>query len=218
MRWLRSLLLLLTFASPSLALATSPGLRAVTASPRIGVQPPLCISLVGSAGGVPASASGEFVIVALDQANHPIPGAVVTVDLSGCLDLSICADQLDPAATVDCAAKTVRKVAAADGSVRFTLLGGSNGAGNASTLLGGGRVFVNGLLYWSPTVSVYDLDGSGGLGANDLSAWLGDYGSGLPFGRSDYDCSDSLGANDLSLWLAAFGSGAMSQSCVSQCP
>jgi hypothetical protein len=100
----------------------------------------------------------------------------------------------------------------------FTLLGGSNGAGNASTLLGGGQIFANGSLLQHPTVSAYDLDGASGVGANDLSAWLGDFGSGQPFGRSDYDCSGNVGANDLSLWFNAFGSGTMVESCAASCP
>jgi len=140
------------------------------------------------------------------------------IDLSACPDLAICADQMDPAATVDCAHKTVSKLTAADGSVHFTLLGGSNGAGNAMTLLHGGRIYKNGTLIQSPTVSAFDLDGSNGLGANDLSAWLTDFSTGADYGRCDYDCSGLVGASDLSLWLTAFGSGTMAQSCVSSCP
>ena len=29
----------------------------------------------------------------------------------------------------------------------------------------------------SVPVSIFDLDGAGGMGANDVSLWLGDYGS-----------------------------------------
>ena len=178
---------------------------------------PLCISLVGANGATPAPA-GQFTVVCRDLANNPMPGAVVVIDLSACPDLEICADQMDPAATVDCAHKTVSKLTAADGSVHFTLLGGSNGAGNASTLLSGGRIYKNGTLIQAPTVSAFDLDGSAGVGAGDLSAWLTDFGSGLPFGRSDYDCSGNVGASDLGLWLTAFASTTMAQSCVSSCP
>ena len=95
---------------------------------------------------------------------------------------------------------------------------GSNGAGNAVTLLGGGRIFKNGTLIQFPTVSAYDLDSSSGVGANDLSAWLTDFGTGNPYGRCDYDCSGGIGANDLSLWLTAFGSGTMAISCGASCP
>lgn len=206
---LRSLFLLLGLVTPSLALAEPPPNNSIV---------PSCISLVGSSGGVPATAAGGFVVIVRDFANNPVAGASVVIDLSDCLDLSICADQLDPAATVNCAAKTVRKFAAADGSVHFTMLGGSNGGGNAVTLLGGGKVFANGVLLGNPSVSAYDLDGSGGVGAGDLSAWLQDFISGNTYGRSDYDCSGFVGANDLSVWLGAFGSGAMGESCAHRCP
>jgi len=177
---------------------------------------PACISLVGSTGSI-ADAGGDFLVVVRDLANNPLAGASVVIDLSGAPDLAICADQLDPAATVDCVQKTVRKTTATDGSVHFTVLGGSNGAGNAASLLGAGKIYANGTLIQSPTVSAFDLDGSGGVGANDLSAWLGDFGSGQPYGRSDYDCSGNVGANDLSLWLNAFAGGTMVESCATHC-
>jgi hypothetical protein len=179
---------------------------------------PACISLVGSNGGVAAAGAGQFTVFVHDLANNPIAGASVAIELTSAVDLHFCADQLDPDAIVVCSFGSVRKVSGADGTVRFTLLGGSNGAGNAHTLLGGGRVYANGALIGSPTVSAYDLDGSAGVGANDLSAWLQDFGSGQPYGRSDYDCSGNLGANDLSLWLLAFGSGTMTTSCAASCP
>ena len=209
MRSLRSLCMLVALATPSLAHAGLP--------PCCNSTVPSCISLVGSRGSVPA-ATGAFTVVVRDLANNPIAGVGVTIDLANAMDLRICADQLDPAATVNCAAKTVRKFTAADGSVHFTVLGGSNGAGNATTLLNGGRIFANGFLIGSPTVSAYDLDGISGVGANDLSAWLGDFFTGNPIGRSDYDCSNSVGANDFSIWLGVFGSGAMAQSCGASCP
>ena len=178
---------------------------------------PGCITLVGTAGGVPAP-EGQFRVVVKDLANNPVVGAVVAVDLSFCADLHLCADQLDPNATVNCAAKRVTKLTDGAGSVFFTVLGGSNGAGNATTLLNGGRVFENGTLIGSPTVSAFDLDGSAGVGANDLSAWLTDFGSGQNFGRSDFDCSNNVGSNDLSLWLSVYGSGTMTSSCAASCP
>jgi len=203
------LLIALAVAFPALACASPPiGSNSVV---------PSCISLVGSSGGV-AAAAGQFTVVVRDLANNPLVGAVVTIELLSCPDLDICADQLDPAAVVDCANKHVNKLSDGAGTATFTVLGGSNGAGNAVTLLNGGRVYVNGTLIGSPTVSAFDLDGHSGVGANDLSAWLTDFGSGNSFGRSDYDCSNSVGANDLSLWLTAFGSGTMTQSCATSCP
>jgi hypothetical protein len=177
---------------------------------------PPCITLVGNTAGIP-DGLGTFVVTVRDLANNPLNGASVVIDLINATDLALCDDQLDGAALVNCAAKTTRKFTDALGQVTFTVLGGSNGGGNATTLLGGGRIYANGTLIGSPTVSAIDLDGASGVGANDLSAWLGDFGSGFAFGRSDYDCSGDIGANDLSLWLGAFGSGASSASCAVSC-
>jgi hypothetical protein len=140
------------------------------------------------------------------------------IDLSACLDLVICDDQLDANALVNCGAKTTRKFTDALGAVSFIVLGGSNGGGNASTLLNGGKIFANGTLIQTPTVSAFDLDNAGGVGANDLSAWFGDFGSGQNYGRADYDCSGTIGANDLSLWFGQFGSGQSASSCAASCP
>jgi hypothetical protein len=201
--------MLLALAAPSLALSSPPTPANDTS--------PSCISLVGTNGSTPAP-GGEFTVICRDLANNPMAGAVVVIDLSGCPEVFLCADQLDPAVTVDCAHKTASKLTAADGSVHFTLLGGSNGAGNAVTLLGGGRIFKNGTLIQAPTVSTFDLDGANGVGAGDLSAWLTDFGLGISYGRSDYDCNGTVGASDLSFWLTAFGSGTMTVSCASHCP
>jgi len=188
-------------------------------SPANWITPP-CIPLVGSTGGVPASAFGAFTVTIRDLANNPQPNASVVIDFSNCLDIEICADQLDPNVQVNCAAKTVRKLTDLNGQVTFTILGGSNGyrGSGPSTLLGGGRIYANGVLGANPTVSAFDLDGAAGVGANDLSTWLGDFGSSQQFGRSDYDCSNNLGANDFSLLLTAFGSTTMTTSCATSCP
>jgi len=204
------LLLLIGGVIPAVALASAP------IGPNSTV--PSCISLVGSSEGVPATAMGQFQVVVRDIANNTVSGAVVTVDLSSCPDVHLCADQLDPGLTVNCGFKQVSKPSDATGTAQFTLLGGSTGAGNAVGLLLTGRVSVSGTTIGFATVCVYDLDGSGGVGAGDLSAWLTDFGSGNTYGRSDYDCNGSVGAGDLSLWLTAFGSGTMAQSCASQCP
>ena len=213
MRLLSRILLLLTMAAPLVASPARAGI------PQVGnASAPQCISLVGSNGVVPATDWGQFTVTIQDLAHNPLAGCSVVIDFSNCPDIAICADQMDPDALVNCAAKTVRKFTDAFGEVRFTILGSSNGGGNAVTLLNGGRIYANGTLIQEPTISAYDLDGSGGVGANDLSAWLDDFGSGQHYGRSDYDCSGGIGANDLSFWLSAFGSGAMTESCASLCP
>ena len=90
---------------------------------------------------------------ALGDAPAQFSGGWVVIDLSACHDLLICNDQLDAGATVVCSAKTTRKFTNASGSVTFTVLGGSNGAGNASTLLAGGYIFANGTQLSRPTVA-----------------------------------------------------------------
>jgi len=179
---------------------------------------PSHIVLVGSSGGVPDAAAGQFTVVVRDIANNPRSGYSVVIDLSACADLEICADQMDPNAQVSCTAKTVRKYTNALGEVTFTVMGRSNGGGNASTLANGGRIFSNGALIGTPSVSSFDLDGSGGVGAGDLSVWFGDFGNGQPFERSDFDGSGTIGAADLSAWLGVFGAGGSAQSCGASCP
>jgi hypothetical protein len=178
---------------------------------------PARITLVGSSAGV-ADAFGAFTLNVRDQANNPLYGASIVIDFSGCADIAICADQLDPGVTVNCAAKTTRKFTDVSGGVSFIILGGSNGAGGVNAPLHGARVFANGTLLASPTAAALDLDGSSGVGINDLSVWLGDFGATSPRGRSDFDGDDSVGINDLSVWLAAFGLQGSAQSCVTRCP
>jgi hypothetical protein len=79
-------------------------------------------------------------------------------------------------------------------------------------------IFGNGVLIASPSVSSFDLDGSGGVGAGDLSVWLSDFGTGQPYERSDYDGDGQVSAADLSEWLAVFGAGGSTLSCGAICP
>ena len=168
---------------------------------------PACVRLVGSDGVLAAQQLGAFEVVILDIASNPIPGAALRVDFSAIPELLIAADQLDPEAIVDCAGKSVTKIADANGRAVFCIIGASTGAGTGVTLLGGCKIFANDRLCAFPTANAFDLDGTLGVGAGDLAVFLSDFASGQPFGRSDYDCSGSLGASDLSIWLRAFASG-----------
>ena len=179
---------------------------------------PATIRLVGSTSGVPDTTMGRFLVVVRDLARNPKNGASVVVDFSSCPDVAICSDQLDPAEQVNCALKTVRSFTNIQGAVTFTILGVSNGAGHAASVANCARIIANGTPLRSPSVAVFDLDGVGGVGAGDLSVWLDDFGSGIPYGRSDFDGNGSIGSNDLSLWLTKFGAGTSFQSCGATCP
>jgi hypothetical protein len=207
-----------TLASAAAVLLSAAAVHATTPSPGNSIVPSI-IRLVGTTGNVPAQSLGEFEVVFRDLANNPIPGASVVVDLSLCADLQVCADQRDANAIVDCANKRVSKITDGAGRVRMTLLGASNGAGNATTPINGGRIYANGTLIQSPTVVAFDLDGSFGVGGPDLSAWLGDFlAAPTTYGRSDYDNSGNIGGADLSVWLTVFRSATMTESCASSCP
>lgn len=200
----------------AVALSLAPAPASATFPPIPNATVPACISLVGSDGNV-ASPRGAFSVVVRDLANNPMPGVTVRVDLSGATDLRLCAQQLASGLVIDCVGNAASAVTDANGVARFTLLGGST-AGPATTLQNNGRVYADGVHIGSPTVSVYDLDGISGVGANDLSLWLSDFVTGQPHGRSDFDCSGSIGANDLSFWFSEFGSSSSAVSCAASCP
>jgi len=172
--------------------------------------------LVGTLGTQVDELAGRFQVHVKDLAGNPISGASVVVDLSNASDMRIC-DVQEAGATVACTPKTVRKFADINGWASFTIAGGAN-PNFGPTLLNGARIYANGTLYCSPSAAAYDLDDASGVGANDLSVWLTDFGTGNPIGRSDYDRSIGVGANDLSLWLTEFGAGTSAASCATPCP
>ena len=198
------------------ALALTPALAGAGLPPSWNSTVPPCISLVGS-NGAAASSKGTFEVIVRDLANNPVPGVQVTVDLGNAPDLHLCAQQLAPGIIMDCPADHASVITDAAGRARFTLLGSGVAAPTGSGL-NNGRIYADGTLIGSPTVSAFDLDGVSGVGANDFSLWLSDFFTGLPLGRSDYDCSGNVGANDLSVWLTEFGSAASSVSCAASCP
>ena len=179
---------------------------------------PAVIRLGGPNGGEPDAVAGPFTIVARDLANNPMNALPIVIDLSNCPDLVLCSEQMDPNAVTNCAAKTIQKTTNVQGQVTFTVLGSSTGAGHGASLAGSARVLGHGVLMAEPSVASFDLDGSIGVGAADLSAWLSDFGTGQPYERSDYDGDGHVGASDLSEWLTVFGAGGSTQSCGASCP
>jgi hypothetical protein len=183
---------------------------------------PACITLVGSAAGVP-DVLGAFNVTVRDLANNPISGASVVIDLSGVTELSICNDQLDANALVVCLSKTTRKFTDGLGQVSFTVLGGGTFNGlmtlPGATGFGGGKIFANGTLIGSPTVAAYNLDGQGNVGGGDLAFFLADFVDPTPWGRSDFDCDNDIGGGDLAFWLTGFtGFGSLTYCTTTSCP
>ncbi|MFN8589523.1 MAG: hypothetical protein U0704_17155 [Candidatus Eisenbacteria bacterium] len=180
---------------------------------------PAFLTVVGSSLGT-ADPLGTFSITVRDLANNPINGSSVVLDFSAGSDLQLCSDQLDAGATVNCAAKSVRKFTDASGVVSFTVVGGGTNAGaTAGAGLGSVKVYADGVLLGSMTSAILNQDGGlSGVGANDISVWIADFGSGNYYGRSDYDYSTAIGANDLSLLIGAFGALGSTEGCSTYCP
>lgn len=183
---------------------------------------PQCIWLVGH-DGVNADPVGRFQVTVIDNTGAPVVGSQVMVDFFPCPTIQPCNNQLDASKLVICPAKQVIDFVGtnAAGQVFFDIIGGSDGIG--ANPIGAGLPPCAVIRAWDPIgggwialgnvrAAVFDLD-CFGVGANDLSVWLDDFGSGLYFERSDYDCSGSIGANDLSIWLNVFGSGASALGC-----
>jgi hypothetical protein len=218
------------FAAVAMAGVPSPGNCKLYHGDPSGLDETTTIHLTGSAAGVPDSVSpstsaavGKFCVEVRDLAGALLGNSSVVIDASNETDALLCDDQLNANYLLTCAAATVRAFTAPigdpdQGIVCFNLIGGSDGGGNATELLNAGRIYADGVLIFSPSIAVYDLDNNVGVGANDLSAWFGDFGDGNPYSRSDYDDSGSIGANDLSLWFGVFGDGGSTDSCVGNCP
>ncbi len=165
---------------------------------------PAFIRVVGSTAGVPDTVAGKFVVTVRDIANNPVPGVFVQVDVSGCPDIRIASDPLNANYVTDCANHTVGAYTNATGVAAMTLLGSSWAAGTHAGY-GCARIFAGGELLSTPTVAAFDLDGTAGLTAADLSIWLADLGPHVYCGRSDYDANGVVTASDLSVWLAEQG-------------
>jgi hypothetical protein len=181
---------------------------------------PTFIRLVGQVSSVADTAGGKFTITVRDIANNTITGSNVVVDLSGCVttDIKLANNHFNPNYTLNCTNKTVSAFTNNAGVVAFTLLGNSF-ATALHTGLGCARIYADGVLLSSPTVSTFDLDGAGGVAIGDLSVFLGDLGAGIPYReRSDYDASSTVAIGDLSVWLGRLGSGKSSGPTTVACP
>jgi hypothetical protein len=174
------------------------------------------IRLVGTLAGV-ADPLGQFSITVRDILGSVIPNSAVVVDVSACTpDIKIQSTQPYAGLTVDCATKTVRALTNASGVATMRIVGRST-SGAFSTFLSG-KVYADGVLLGSITVSSYDLDGASGVGGNDLSLLATDYFAGNLAERSDLDFSGGIGGNDLSLLATGYFAGGSAVSATPLCP
>jgi hypothetical protein len=173
------------------------------------------VRLVGANAGV-LDAAGSFTVTVRDLANLPINNSLVVVDFSGCSGLTICNSGAFAGTTIDCGTQTVRGFTGAGGTITMRIGGHANNSGGNVPPYGSynsGKIFADGVLLGSPSVSAFDHDANG-LGPADLSAWLGDFFGGNNPSRSDYDCTGSpLGPSDLSTWLTVFFAGGSTTNC-----
>jgi len=173
---------------------------------------PACISLVGNNAGV-TDPAGNFTVTVHDLTNAPINNSLVVVDFSGCSGVTLCTTQ--PGLTSDCATQTVRGFTNGLGQITMAIAGhGNNPTGNLPPFNAAncGKIYADGVLLGSCSVSMFDQDGNGVSGA-DLSAFLGDFfGGGNPT-RSDYDCTGTVTGADLSVWLGVFFASGSPSNC-----
>lgn len=177
---------------------------------------PSHVLLVGRSGAEADTATGAFTIVVRDGANVPMPGQLVEFRALLCPGARVAVNQLQAGVSSRCETNSVRATTDLDGSVRLAVLGGGetlapHGTGPCA------RVYVGTALLGTARLGYLDLDGAGGLGANDLAVWLTDFSTGDPIARSDFNGDDLVGADDLALWLTAWVAGRSLQSPESYC-
>ncbi len=181
---------------------------------------PKLIWIVGRSSAGLADTAGRFRVVYRDIANNPITNALIRVEFLAAAGVRLCGAQESSVTAMDCGAPNpwVEGLTGPDGSWSPSLTGCSNGTAGISPD-GLARFHSPIGVLGSARVAILDLAGCNGMGANDLSIWLIDFGAANGVQRSDYDGNGTVGANDLSLWLNAFGSMQSAEGCgLAVCP
>ena len=178
---------------------------------------PKFVLMVGLREGVPDTTVGAFTIIARDALNVPDAGKLIEFRILLCPAARLAADQLQPGVSARCATHGVTAITDVNGMVRFAVVGGGDG----SSQVGLGpcaQVYSGGVNLGGVRIAYLDLDGSGGLGANDVAVWLSDFATGEPIGRSDFNGDELLTADDLSVWLQIWADGHQVESPAAYCP
>src|SRR5262245_27228907 len=197
-----SLLLLVTISAAPARSETTLNV----ASPTLSTTPSAILLVGRDAAGNP-DPSGEFVVEIRNLANQPMSGALVQVYLGDCTAVRIASSGYPEGTTATCGADLNRLVRLTDANGRATFTVPGTAVPGARQDPSCVQIFANGVpLNMSVHVATADLDGSSGVGANDIAQWLVAYGAADP-SLGDLDGNGSLGANDLSIMLVLFGSG-----------
>jgi hypothetical protein len=178
---------------------------------------PSHVVMVGRLGALADTALGAFTIVVRDLANNPIPGATVEFRVLNCEGARLSSDPLQAGVTARCATHGYTALTDVHGAVRMCLVGG----GTVGSPPGTGpcaQVFASGVLLGTVRVAWFDLDGMGGIGINDLSQWLTDFGLNEPISRSDFNGDGGVTISDLVVWLDAWSRGTSAEGATSYCP
>src|SRR5215471_20922330 len=178
---------------------------------------PSHILLVGRSSDLADTSSGAFLVVVHDLTNVPVVNSTVEVRILNCPGARLSSQSYNPGTTIRCGTAGELHTTDIHGEARFTLVGG----GTPGSPPGAGpcvQIFASGVLLGTASLAYVDLDGSGGVGTNDLSYWLSDFGLGEPIGRSDFDGDGQVDASDLSLWLGIWGAAGSTESAASYCP
>jgi hypothetical protein len=202
------------FATPALACLydcywSGPGLPNYSLS-----TIPSVIRVVGYGADGSLDPAGEFTVVVRGISGNTLPLTQVTLDFAGAAPGQICDVAIPQCHTFLESEQRVTAVAGSGGIARFRIAGCAMNPGDGTGPSGGlVSVYICGVLVKQVPAVFVDQAGQDGADANDLSAWLGDFGSSNYFSRSDYDGNGILGANDLSLWLGLQGAGGSALGC-----
>jgi len=207
-----TLLVVLGVLAASVAMAGIP-------DPTLSVHPAY-IDLIGCKAGV-LDPFGVFTVTVNDAAGNPVQGCEVKIVFATDLKIFSTIAGL----TVDCPTRSVVATSNASGVATFHIPGATintNGVA-AGSGANGATIYACEIALGQATVCVFDESGAVGtlgVGAADLSGWLGDFGKVATIGykgRSDFNHSGTIGAADLSLWLVRFGAGNSAGSCGTLC-
>jgi hypothetical protein len=184
---------------------------------------PSRINLVGVNSGTLAidqASLGALVSVTVrDLAANPIPNSSVVLDFTNALsDTRIGDTQPYASLATNCSTHGISAIADGSGVATFAVQGGGYAVAGAAHGAGACRVYADGVLIGTINVGTYDMNGSNGVDALDLSRLGNDVLGGTNPDRGDFDNSGATDGLDISIWAAVFFSGRSDQSAATYCP